>query len=495
MRLSRAAPVALAALACAVWVALDVRPVDLAASDFRAALFGEDGFTLWNGHWYGGHYTLTYSVLAPPLTWLVGPVPVLIASVLASAALFDLIARRHFGPTAWLGSAWFGLGAATLALHGRVAFALGVALALGATAVMQRGHRRTAAALALVTALSSPVAALFLAIAAAAARRFGTAAAAIAPLLLLALAFPEDGHQVYRVEDLALLLAASAAVGIAAWNRERAVATGVALYALVGIATYPFETQLGNNVLRLAALLAGPLIVCLAAGRRLPRLAFPAVAAVLAAIAYGQWRPAINDVKKVHGDPAAAASYYEPLNDFLDRHPGAYRVEIPFTRAHWEAAEVAPRHVLARGWQRQLDVARNPLFYGRAPLDAASYETWLRDNGVRYVALPDATLDVSSTKEGALIARGLPYLEPVHATEHWRVYELADARPVDLTIDFSRPGSRVVRVAWSPYWRATNACVERAGDWTRVTADRPGTVALDIDFSLARVVGRGRRCG
>jgi hypothetical protein len=502
MRLSRAAPVALAALACAVWLALDVRPVDLAASDFRAALFGEDGFTLWNGHWYGGHHTLTYSVLAPPLTWLVGSIPLAIASVLTAALLFDLIARRRFGPAAWLGSVWFSLGAATLVFHGRVTFALGVALGLGALATTQRNRTKPSVALALATGLASPVAGLFLALAGVAARR-PALVAALAPVVLLAAAFPDEGRQTYKPFELVLLLASAAAVALAAtWRRERTLQIGAALYALAGLAAYVVPTSLGNNVLRLAALFAGPLVICLLAGRRLPRLALPAVAAVLAAIAYGQWRPAINDVKKVHGDPAAEASYYEPLNDFLDRHPGAYRVEIPFTRAHWEAAEVAPRHVLARGWQRQLDVARNPLFYGDAPLDAAGYETWLRDNGVRYVALPDATLDVSATDEGALIAGGLPYLEPVHATEHWRVYEYTDAQPVakqlgndELTLDFARPGSRVVRVAWSPYWRTANGCVARAGDWTRVSSDRPGTVTMEIDFSLARVVSRGRRCG
>ena len=33
------------------------RTVDLAAHTFRAELFGEEGFTIWNGQWYGGHHT------------------------------------------------------------------------------------------------------------------------------------------------------------------------------------------------------------------------------------------------------------------------------------------------------------------------------------------------------------------------------------------------------------------------------------------------------
>jgi hypothetical protein len=37
--------------------------------------------------------------------------------------------------------------------------------------------------------------------------------------------------------------------------------------------------------------------------------------------------------------------------------------------------------------------------------------------------------------------------------------------------------------------------VERAGDWTRVIARRPGKLHMYTSFSLLRVVMRGRRCG
>jgi hypothetical protein len=477
----RLTALALCAAACAVWLGLDVRPVDLAASDFRATLFDAHGFTLWDGQWYGGHYTLTYSVIAPPLTALFGSIAVAIASALAAAALFADIAQRAFGTAARLGAAWFGLAAATSVFHGRVAYALGVALALAAVAALQRERTKTAIGLALLTGLASPVAALFLAIAALAARRLATAAAAIAPVALIVLAFPEDGQQTYKPFELVLLLASAAAVALAG---RGAIRRGAVIYAAVGIAAYVVTSSLGNNVLRLAALFGGPLLACLLAERRVPRIA---AVVVLAAFAYGQWRPAINDVKKVDGDPAATAAYYAPLNAFLEGRPGAYRTEIPFTRAHWEAAVVAPRHALARGWQRQLDVARNPLFYG-ATLDATTYGRWLSDNAVRYVALPDATLDVSSEAEGHLIEHGLPYLRPVWSSAHWRVYENTlphSAGPVESLDgpDLRVTGAGVVKVRWSPYWRADHACVERAGDWTRVT----GAATLNVDM-------RGDRC-
>jgi hypothetical protein len=56
------------------------------------------------------------------------------------------------------------------------------------------------------------------------------------------------------------------------------------------------------------------------------------------------------------------------------------------------------------------------------------------------------------------------------------------------------PGEATVRVAWSPYWRAAGACVERDGDWTRVIAHRPGPLRLTMHFAPARVVEHGRRC-
>ena len=46
---------------------------DLAAQVFRTELFQQAGLAIWNGSWYGGHYTLTYSVLFPPLAALLGP--------------------------------------------------------------------------------------------------------------------------------------------------------------------------------------------------------------------------------------------------------------------------------------------------------------------------------------------------------------------------------------------------------------------------------------
>ena len=68
---------------------------------------------------------------------------------------------------------------------------------------------------------------------------------------------------------------------------------------------------------------------------------------------------------------------------------------------HWEAADLAKVVPLARGWERQLDQKANPIFYDGEPLTASSYHDWLRENAVRWVALPNAPLDYSARDGGA----------------------------------------------------------------------------------------------
>ena len=60
--------------------------------------------------------------------------------------------------------------------------------------------------------------------------------------------------------------------------------------------------------------------------------------------------------------------------------------------------------------------------------------------------------------------------------------------------DVKKPGEAIVRVRWTPYWYAANACVEPDGDWTRVIADEVGFVRLSTRFSPERLFSRGRRC-
>jgi hypothetical protein len=512
----RAAPAIAAALIGAAYLIVEPRTVDLAAGVYRARLFDHVGFTIWDGNWYGGHYTLGYSVLFPPLAWLLGPLGVGAISAVASAALFEPLARAHFGAQARWGAIWFGLGATTPLISGRVAFSLGVAFALAAALTEQRGRRKLAIALAVCCALASPVAGAFLALAALAyalagriARGLLIVGAALTPTVLLALMFPAGGREPFaKTAFLPIPIFALLCVYLLP-NRERALRIGWLLYGAAGCAALLINSPMGGNAVRLGSLVGGPVMACALAtrGRRLGL----APIGLLLALAVWQWSPAVRDVNKALEDPASKASYYRPLLDYLAKaDPDRARIEIPFTRSHWEAAEVAPHFPLARGWERQADIERNGLFYDGV-LNPITYATWLTERGVRFVALPDAKPDYSAYTERALIETGLPYLKLAARLDHWRVYRVTLPHPtvvprdgadislgrvgVDyVKLNVGRPGEATVRVAWSPYWRAKNACVERDGGWTRVAARRPGPLRITMDFSLSRVISHGRRC-
>ena len=272
------------------------------------------------------------------------------------------------------------------------------------------------------------------------------------------------------------------------------------------------ESPLGGTAPRLGMLFGGPLLLCALWGRlRRPTSAWAVVAlAGVALLGYWQWTSAIRDVDKALSDPAARSGYFEPLRQFLATRPEGGRVEIPFTSSRWENAEVAPVAPLARGWLRQLDTGRNPVFY-RGDLNRLTYASWLAENAVRYVALPSAKPDRSSYAERALIEDGLPYLRLVWRSADWRVYRVLIAAPMvvprgparirlerlasdELLLEVARPGAALVRVRWTPYWFAAGGCVERAGAWTRVIAARRGFLRLSTRFAPERIVQHDRRC-
>src|SRR5205814_1849432 len=123
-------------------------------------------------------------------------------SAVAAAAIFEPLARGHFGEGARWGALWFGLAATAPLISGRIPFALGVAIGLGALLALNRRRTTLAGALALACSLASPVAGAFLALAALAhvlrgRPRAGTAVlvAALTPPILLALLFPEGGRE------------------------------------------------------------------------------------------------------------------------------------------------------------------------------------------------------------------------------------------------------------------------------------------------------------
>jgi hypothetical protein len=519
----RILPTLTSAVIAAVYVLVAPRSEDLAAHLLRAKLYTAEGwFGIWNNWWYGGHNLPGYSVLFPPAAALL--TPQLVAGIAApvSTALFESLARRRYGEDAWLGSLWFGIATAASLYSGRLTFAFGLAPAVGTALALQRRRPALATALAVVTALASPVDALFAALAGAAYavaeylndERKLTAAlpgiavviGAFAPVVALAVMFPEGGTEPFAFSALWPIVLISVAGLVMIPRRDLALKAGAGLYALGCIAAYAIASPVGGNAARLLPLIAGPIVALLWWPR--PRRAL-ALALVALPLLYLQWQAPVRDVRTADDNGEVTTAYFQPLINYLGRQNGPpFRIEIPFTLFHWEAYVMAPRFPLARGWERQLDIKYNDLFYG-GPLTPATYEAWLHQLAVRFVAVSDADLDSSAKGEVALIDRGLPYLRPVLRTRHWRVYEVSGASPIVegaatlqtlganyLQLTANRTGTAFIRVRYSPYWAVTqgSGCVAPAGDFTKLFVRRPGPMRVAIRFSLSRIGSRSIRC-
>ena len=129
----------MAALFAAIYVIVSPASLDLADHLFRAQLFRDEGFGLWNNLWYSGHHIVGYSVLFPAVSALLSPQLAGALAATGTAALFEPLARRHFGDDAWLGAVLFGAATAIDLYTGRLAFAFGALPALGAVVALDRG--------------------------------------------------------------------------------------------------------------------------------------------------------------------------------------------------------------------------------------------------------------------------------------------------------------------------------------------------------------------
>ncbi len=557
--LARRVPAWTITAAIGAWYVIAAPPsADLAAAAYRSDLFGRAGLALWDNGWYGGHHLLAYSILAPALGWLVGLHLLAALSMTVAAALFEALIDRRFPERATrIASAWFALGAGVSLLSSRVAFDLGLAIGLGALLAAQRGRHVLAVALAALTALASPVAGAFLALAALAwalagrpqaalgtrtplrvARgeavdpgvatpqgwRVGLAVAALTPIALLAVVFPEGGSQPFDASSALPALVGVLIIAALIPARQRALRIGALLYAVALLGAYLLTTPVGGNADRLGALVAGPIAACVLAARS--PLGRPLVLLALAPfLLYWQVNAPVTDFASAAPDPSEHASYYAPLLSRLaalgatdPQHP--LRIEVVTTANHSDASRVAPHVALARGWERQLDRGHNALFYDSGALTAASYHAWLMDTAVAYVALPDAPLDYSASAEARLLrgagaGAGRPrgagaYLHEVWRSAHWRLWAVLGARPIaeppavltglgtdSFTLQAPRAGAFEVRIRFTPYWALASGhgCVARApGDWTELRARRAGSLHVVIDFSLSRVFDHGPRC-
>ena len=536
-----AAPTLVAAILAAVYLIVAPSSVDLAAHLFRAQMFRQQGFAVWNDYWYSGNAVLGYSVLFPAVSATLSPQLAAALATTGTATVFTVISRRHFGERGWVGAMLFGAATAADLYSGRLAFAFGALPALGAIVALDSELPWLAFVLAVLSALCSPVAALFAALVATghavggviavrgaaaglsapdAARRdarrvlgavwpgLTVVVGSLLPVLIIAWMFPQGGTEPFAFTTMLPLLIASAAALVLLPRGAVRLRAGVAVYAVATLAVFLIPTPIGSNIARMGTFAALPLTALVWWGRR-PR----ALALVFLPLLYLGWSPALRDGLAGDIDNTTSTAFYAPLVRFLHRQasvPGAvpFRTEIPFTQFHWEAYAVASRFSLARGWERQLDIHDNHIFYG-GRLTAGSYDRWLHANAVRFVAISDANPDYSARAEVKLIDHGLAYLRLVFRSRHWRVYQLHDATPIvqgpatlqtlgpdSLTLHASRPGNVIVHLRFTSYWALAqgSGCVAPDGDMTRLTLRRGGEVRLVSRFSLGRVGTNAPRC-
>jgi hypothetical protein len=298
--------------------------------------------------------------------------------------------------------------------------------------------------------------------------------------------FPEGGVYPFGPGAFAFMVVINVIALVLIPREQTVLRIGVMLYLLVCVAAFVAPNPLGGNVSRLGMYVLGPLVVAIAPRRRLLALALPV-------LLWWQWVPAFDAIFTARHDPSTQEAYHAPLIAFLEHQPEAVgRIEIPFTERHYEAAYVAPMVALARGWERQLDMDRNPIFY-ESSLDSARYHLWLLENGVQYVALPDVALDESAVAERDLLLRPQPYLTPVWHDAHWQVWKvegspgivtgaarLVQATPEEIVVDATAPGPVLVRVRWTPYWSVDGpACAKPSGEeWTLLDVRQAGRLLL-----------------
>jgi hypothetical protein len=493
-----------AVLLAAVYLIWSPPSADLAAQTFRTELFDANGFEVWSNAWYGGIHLPGYSLLYPPLASVFGIRLVGAFSVVVAAALFAALVRPRYGDRARLAIWLFGLGAATTLFTGRLTFALGLAIGLGALLAMDRQRRPTAAGLAALTACASPVAGLFLVFSGGVLFLTGrrhdgllVGVAALVATALVPLAFPTGGVEPFLGNTFVLITAATLVLVLVLPADESRLRLAAVLYVAMCLTLFLIDTPVGGNATRLGALAAAPLLALGAWGRRPGWL----VALALVPLLYWQWVAPVRDLAEAVGEPSVEEAYYDPLLAELDsRAPaGGFRVQVPPTRNRWEATYVGERYPLARGWLRQAESDDFDLFQD-GNLTAGSYRAWLDERGVAFVALSlGAEPDYLSEDEIDLVRGGLPYLEEVWANGDWELYEVTDPAPLaavpvrlletGFELDAEASGEIPVAVRWSPYYRVTagDACVREEGDWVAVEARAPGTVRVEAELSAGGI--------
>ncbi|MFE0135005.1 glycosyltransferase family 87 protein [Streptomyces sp. NPDC059037] len=461
---------------------------DLAAQDAWAEFAGRHPDSAYNLAWYGGMHPVSYSVISPYLMSVLGVRTTMMVAGTLSAALLTMILIRSRAVKQPLWPALAGVFALFCnAVSGRVTYGLGQMFALMAVAAVfcwphRWRYKRWAKALvaapfAALATMGSPVAGLFVGLVAVAlflSKRYpGAYALGLAPAAVVGVSawlFPFSGTQPMSFGSASLPLLYAGFVFYAVPKQWKTVRITTAVYAAFVLGVWLVSSQIGSNITRLAMSFAG--VVLLAA---LPyavpksRQWYVTVVAIVGFIGWVGFK-AGDDV--VHTTPAATwTRELAPIvNELQEVGAEKGRVEVVPARSHREASALSPYVNLARGWNRQADMERNPLFYDDT-LNSANYHEWLQRWSVHFVVVPNGEPDGDGGKrEAALIEKGLPYLKQVWVDSNWQLYEVINPNPLadppavveraeqgEWTIEVKKPGKVLVRIPYSPWLSIVDA--------------------------------------
>ncbi|MER5432574.1 MFS transporter [Streptomyces sp. NPDC002588] len=461
---------------------------DLAAQDAWAEFVGRHPDSAYNLAWYGGMHPVSYSVISPYLMSVLGVRTTMMIAGTLSAGLLTLILLRCRPVKNPVWPAIAGVFALLCnAASGRVTYGLGNLFALAAVAVVfcwpyRWRYKRwakalCAAPLAALATMGSPVAGLFVGIVAVALflqkRRPGAWALGIAPTAVVAVSawlFPFSGTQPMSIGSASLPFIYSAIVFAVVPRDWKTVRITAAVYGLGVLAVWLISSQIGSNITRLAMLFSGVVLMA-ALPFAVPRSRKWYVI-VLASAGFVGWIgfKSVDDV--IRTTPAASwARELAPLvNELQGVGAEKGRVEVVPARSHREASALAPYVNLARGWNRQADMERNPLFYDDT-LNSANYHEWLQRWAVHYVVVPKEALDGDGgERERELVQRGLPYLEQIWGDANWQLFKVTDpaslaepnavverAEQGEMTIDVKKAGRILIRIPYSPWLSVVDA--------------------------------------
>ncbi|MFE6158618.1 MFS transporter [Streptomyces sp. NPDC056486] len=532
---------------------------DLAAQDAWAEFVGRHPDSAYNLAWYGGMHPVSYSVVSPYLMSVLGVRTTMMIAGTISAAMLTMILVRSRAVKQPLWPALAGVFALFCnAVSGRVTYGLGQMFALMAVAAVfcwpyRWRYKRWAKALvaapfAALATMGSPVAGLFVGMVAAAlflSKRYpGAYALGLAPAVVVGISawlFPFSGTQPMSFGSASLPLLFCAFIFYVVPKHWKTVRITTVVYAIFVLGVWLINSQIGSNITRLAMSFAA--VVLLAA---LP-FAVPKTrkwyVIVVGLAGFVGWVGFKAGDDAVHTTPVASwTRELAPLvNELQEVGADKGRVEVVPARSHREASALSPYVNLARGWNRQADMERNPLFYDDT-LNSANYHEWLQRWSVHFVVVPNGEPDGDGGKrEAKLVERGLPYLKQVWVDSNWQLYEVTDPTPLadppavvdraeagGMTIEVKKAGRVLIRVPYSPWLSIVdadgkglegpketeeskrqreldddapkkfdnlNGCLMEAeedadGDkWTELLAPKPGVYRLAAPYQLPRGTG------